>query len=284
MRHLPMAFIAAVAVVATVLAPTDAGGFVSHKDFDPQNFSGNSTTIDNQWIPLVPGTQFTLAGQVKGPDGTTPHRVVFTVTDLAKVINGVRTLVLWDRDYSAGQLVEEELAFHAQDNAGNVWNLGEYPEEHEDGTFIGAPNTWIAGVAEAQAGILMQADPQPGTPEYLQGYAPDIEFEDRAKVSKTGQRACVPVGCYENVLVIDEWNPREQPQDGHQLKYYAPSVGNVRVRAVGGEEQETLSLVKIRQLDAAAMAGVRRAALRLDRRAYKVARQKYQNTPPAEPL
>ena len=42
-----------------------------------------------------------------------------TVTDLSKVIDGVRTLVIWERDYTAGQLSEPELAFFAQDNAGN---------------------------------------------------------------------------------------------------------------------------------------------------------------------
>jgi len=55
------------------------------------------------------------------------HRVVFTVTNLTKVIDGVRNLVLWDRDYSANRLVEAALAFFAQDNDGHVWHWGQYP-------------------------------------------------------------------------------------------------------------------------------------------------------------
>ena len=44
------------------------------------------------------------------------------------------------------------------------------------------------------------------------------------------QKTCVPVGCYENVMIIDERSPLE-PESGHQLKYYAPGVGTVRVGA-----------------------------------------------------
>ena len=40
------------------------------------------------------------------------------------------------------------------------------------------------------------------------------------------QKTCVPVGCYENVMIIDERSPLE-PESGHQLKYYAPGVGTV---------------------------------------------------------
>ena len=43
------------------------------------------------------------------------------------MINGVNAVVVWDRDFQNGELVEEELAFMAQDDAGNVWSLGEYP-------------------------------------------------------------------------------------------------------------------------------------------------------------
>ena len=113
--------------------------------FDPINFS-NSTQIDNQWYPLIPGTQFIYEGSAVRGSGLRPHRVVFTVTDLTKVINGVRTVVMWDRDFNNGKLVEAELAFHAQDNAGNVLESGEYPEEYERGKFVGAASTWIAGV------------------------------------------------------------------------------------------------------------------------------------------
>jgi hypothetical protein len=208
--------------------------------------------------------------------------VVFTVTDLTKVVDGVRSLVMFDRDFNAGALVEAELAFHAQDDSGNVWNMGEYPEEYEGGKFSGAPDTWLTGTQGAKAGLLMRAAPRTGTSSYSQGVAPAIEFSDKAKVSRTGAKTCVPAGCYDGVLVTDEWNPSEP--DAHQLKFYAPGVGSVRVEFSGGKEkeQEVLVLSKVTHLDAAAMDQVRAQSLKLDKRAYTAAKAVYGRTQPAQ--
>jgi hypothetical protein len=206
--------------------------------------------------------------------------VLFTVTDLTKVVDGVRTVVIWDRDVNAGRLTEGELAFMAQDDDGTVWNFGEYPEEYRRGRFAGAPDTWLAGIAGARAGIGMPADPRPGTASYLQGWAPGIDFADRAKVAAIGRRACVPARCYRHVLVIDEWNPEEP--GARQSKLYAPGVGNVRVGAAGGDEREVLVLSAVRRLGPVRMAKVRAAALALERRAYRVHPKLYGPTPPAQ--
>ena len=146
MRREAVATACAACVLAVAGAPAAATA-----GLDPAGFS-DPTTIDNAWFPLAPGTQFTLAGSANRGEGQRSHRVVFTVTDLTKVIDGVRALVLWDRDYNGGRLEEGELTFHAQDDAGTVWNLGEYPEEYEHGRLKGAPDTWIAGLSRARAG------------------------------------------------------------------------------------------------------------------------------------
>ncbi|HEV8164731.1 MAG TPA: hypothetical protein VGR74_09845, partial [Actinomycetota bacterium] len=172
---------------------------VTAKDYDPAAFPAQPR-VDNRWFPLAPGTQLVYAGTIIAEGERVQHRVVFTVTDLTKVVDGVRSMVMFDRDYNAGVMAEAELAFHAQDKAGNVWNMGEYPEEHENGQFSGAPSAWLAGQANAQAGLLMRADPQPGTEPYLQGYAPDVEFLDGATVSKLGEHVCPPASCYDGVL------------------------------------------------------------------------------------
>ena len=243
----------------------------------PSNFS-DPTHIDNRWFPLVPGMQFILDGVANRGGGPLPHRVVLTVTDLTKEISGVRTVVLWDRDYNAGELQEAELAFHAQDNEGNVWNLGEYPEEYERGEFVGAPNTWIAALAGAEAGILVTGTPEVGV-HRLQGWAPDINFLDCGMVFTTGVTTCVPFNCYENVLVIDEWSPFDHGNP-HQRKYYAPGVGNVQIGAVNDPEGETLVLVNVLHLSPQVLAEARVEALKLESRAYRVS-EVYSLTPPA---
>ena len=247
------------------------------EDFDRNNFD-RSTNIDNEWLPLKPGTQFVYEGFTLKGGRRVPHRIVFTVTDLTKVIDGVRTVVCTDSDYSAGKLEEAELIFFAQDKDGNVWHLGQYRENHEDGEFAGG-RAWLAGALEgARAGIMMKAKPRLGTPSYSQGYAPPpFNWTDRAKVYQMGQKTCVPFKCYEDVLVIAESSKEER--NAQQLKYYARGVGNIRVGWRGKDErkQETLQLVKVVHLGPEALAKVRAEALELEKRA-----SVYGRTPPAE--
>ena len=253
----------------------------SEQVFDRAQFD-DPTHIDNKWLPLRPGTQFVYEGSaIVDEEGRQTRRVVTTVTDLSKVIDGVRTLVIFETDYTAGELSEPELAFFAQDNAGNVWLVGEYPEEYQNGKFDKAP-AWISGQKGARAGITMLAEPQLGTPDYAQGYAPPpVDFTDRARVYKTHQTTCTPVECYENALVTEEFNPDEP--GAFQLKYYASGVGNVRVgwRGAKEEEKETLELVELNHLSPEAVAKVRKEALAMDGRAYERS-EAYQETPPAQ--
>ncbi len=282
MRHARACLVAAATTVVLV-CPRPAGAFVSDESFDRNKFT-DPTNVNNQWLPLTPGLETVLDGTVTDADGSTPHQVVVTVSDVTKMIDGVRVLVVLERDYGDGALEEEELSFVAQDGDGTVWNMGEYPEEYENGKFAGAPSTWIPGNEEARPGIHMQATPEVGTPSYLQGYAPKIEFEDRGQVSQANQEVCVKTGCYNDVIVVDEWNPAEQPQDGHQFKYHAPGVGVVQVRGEGGEEQENLELISHRTLNSDEMGTIRARVLELDKRAYKHAKSAYGNTAPAEPM
>jgi hypothetical protein len=247
-------------------------------DYDRNKFA-RSTTIDNRWTPFTPGMQFVTEGGATVDGERIRRRVVFTVTDLTKVIDGVRSVVVWDRDYNNDVLVEAELAYFAQDDDGNVWQMGQYPEEYEDGKLVGTP-AWIAGLEGAKPGLLMRADPRTGTPDYSQGWGPAVEYADRGKVIKTGQKTCVTTGCYEDVLLIEEWD--EADPAAKQLKYYAPDVGNVRIGWSGqDEEKETMVLTRLSRLDADGLAQAREEATKLEQNAYKVLKDLYGKTQPA---
>jgi hypothetical protein len=253
-------------------------GEVTADDFDPSLFDDSSITIDNEWFPLKPGTRWVWTGSTQEDEGRVPHRIVFTITDLTKEINGVRTVVGWDRDFSDGELVETELIFLAQDKQGNIWHLGQYSETFEEGEFVGG-SAWLAGFEGAKAGIWVKADPQLGKPAYSMGFAPPPYFwDDFARTFKMGQRVCVPAGCYEDVLVTDEFEP-DKPR-AFQLKFYARGVGNIRTGWRGEDaDREVLELIRVVQLSPAALAKARTEALKLETRAYT-----YSQAPPAEPL
>jgi hypothetical protein len=244
--------------------------------FDPSNFA-NSPKIDNQWNPLTPGMQSVMAGEADGGSGLLPHRVVSTITDLTKVVNGVTAVVILETDTNQSAPVKSKLAFQAQDNAGNLWSLGEFPAEFDDkGNFERAPNTWISGLSDAEPGNLMLGNPQLGMPDYLLGWSPDIDFLGCAKVYKMQQKTCVPVGCYDNVLITEEWSPLQPESDRHR-KYYAPGVGNVRVGAVG--EDEALVSAEVSQLSPEDLAKVRQEALDVEKTAYQVSAVYRQTSP-----
>ena len=195
----------------------------------------------------------------------------------------VRSVVSWDLDYSDNELVEAELAFFAQDKDGNVWRMGEYPEEYEEGKFVKAP-TWIHGLKEARAGIMMQTKPQPGTPSYSQGWGPAVDWTDRGQVDQVNQKTCVPMDCYEDVLVIAETSSSEP--DAKQLKYYVAGVGNIRVgwKGSGEKTKEILELVKLEKLSSEAQALVRSETLKLEKHAYEISKDVYGLTEAAKQM
>ena len=282
-------FMAILAAAACLLQSPDIGRAQQSKDaperlepLDLRKF-GNAPDITNKWTPMKPGMRWVYEGTTIEDDGKViPHRIEVTITDLVKTISGVRTLVSYDLDYSDHELVEAELAFYAQDNDGNVWRFGEYPEEYEDGELINAP-AWIHGFEGARAGIMMWAEPRLGTPSYSQGWGPAVGWRDRAMTYQMGQRVIVPAGSYDDVLVVKESARGEE--DAEQLKYYAPNVGNVRVGWTGSAKKtkEVLELVKVEILDARTLAEIRVNALKLEESAYKHSKAAYAGTEPATP-
>ena len=246
--------------------------------FDDDDFP-RQPRITNRFLPLIPGTKTTLEGNVEG----VPHRVEFVVTDLVKRMAGVRTLVIWDTDTSEDEVVESELSFFAQDDDGNVWNLGEYPEEFEGGEFVGAPSTWITGQDGAKAGIHMPARRGVSSRLYVQGFAPEIDFLDCARIVDRFERTCVPAGCFDDVTITHETNALV-PEDGIQSKYHAPRVGIIQIGSVEPATGETLALTAREKLDENEMREVREEALKLDRRGYQFGGDAYQATGRARQL
>jgi uncharacterized membrane protein YkoI len=265
-----------------LLAPDPAAAAAGDfEPFDAAAFDASSSLVDNPWFPLVPGARSTFQGTSVDDEGKQEdHTVVFTVTDLTKVIDGVRTVVIWEQDIVDGDLEESELAFFAQARDGSVWYFGEYPEEYDEGEIVATPG-WIHGVKDGRAGILMPAEPRAGTPSFAQGWAPSVPWTDRAQVHQVGQETTVPFGSYTDVLVMDEFS-QEEP-GAYQLKYYARGAGLVRVGYRGAvTDKEVLELVKREQLDADALAAVRATALEMEARGFEKSPEVYAQTQPLQ--
>jgi hypothetical protein len=213
----------------------------------------------NPWQPLTPGLQSVARGFVNAGNRRLPHTRVYTVTDVVKVIHGVRSVAVLDQDIDGGQIVEEAIDYLSIDARGTVWYRGSYTEGYQGGHFVSALDGWLDGRQGAKAGIFMPAHPRVGTPDYFQQQVPGQEATS-AQVVKTRQTKCVPFRCFKNVVVILE--------GGEEYKYYAPGVGGIRTepRSTSGPD-ETEDLINVRQLGGRGLAEVSAEVLKLDRHA-----------------
>lgn len=225
----------ALAIVFTIAPAVSAKSSTKKPPLDPANFVKK---IDNPYFPLKPGTTFIYQGETEG----TPTRDVMTVTRKTREILGISTVVVHDRVFEDGVLVEDTFDWYAQDKKGNVWYFGEDTKElDENGNVISTEGSWEAGVDGAEPGIIMEAHPKKGE-KYQQEFAADVA-EDMAQVIGYKDSLCVRFGCFKHVLVTKEWTPLEPGVV--EDKYYAKGVGFIySIMVKGGDEQ--LELVRIR--------------------------------------
>jgi hypothetical protein len=246
--------------------------------FDRANF-GRPATGASPWLPLKPGTQWVREGTTLVGHRKVPHQVTTTVTDVYRVIDGVRTVAVFDYDLDAGQVAQESLDYMAEDKGGNLWYLGGYTEEYEGGRFIAAVDAWLSGVKGAKRGLVVPAKATVGSAAYAVA-APDAEERDVAQVIKVGTRHCVPFKCFDNVLIVREG--KESAPD-NELKYYARDVGQIdNVPQSASRHKDIERLVNLTQLSPKALAEASAEALRLDRNAIKKARSTFGRFPPAK--
>ena len=218
--------------VPTFLTLSAQGATVT---FSKSNFH-NPLNIDNKYFPLKPGTTFIYKGAQEG----NPTRDTIAVTKEVKVIAGVTTRVTHDTLYVKGVLTEFTDDWYAQDDAGNVWYMGEFTTDltNKENPHEGS---WEAGVNGAKAGIIMETQPKVGD-TYQQEFAKGVA-EDKATVLSLNEKVCVPYGCFSNVLKTKDFSPLEPSIV--ENKFYAQNTGDIREVSVQGESDES-NLVQIK--------------------------------------
>ncbi len=203
--------------------------------FDAKNFP-HSTTINNRYFPLVPGTTFVY----EATQGAREHDE-FAVTHDTRKILGVDCVVIRDTASVGGQVIEDTLDYFAQDKDGNVWYMGEDTKQFKNGVQTGTVGSWLAGVNGAMPGFVMEGQPVVGD-AYLQENSPGVA-EDSAQVVDLNGSLTVPFGSFPtNVLVTNEWSPLEPKVT--EEKDYALDVGLLRATTIkgGGGESVLVSI------------------------------------------
>lgn len=200
---------------------------------DPTHFV---SVIDNQYYPLPVGRVLVYTG-VK--DGQTQTDTV-TVTDQTKVILGITATVISDVAKHGQTLLEKTFDWYAQDDQGNVWYLGEDTKAYLPNGKVDTTGSWEAGVNGAEAGIIMEANPQVPDAyrqEFLAG-----EAQDTAWIVDTVGSLTVPYGKVRKVLTTLEATQVEP--GAYDQKIYAPGIGIVSELALTGTP-EVAKLVSV---------------------------------------
>ncbi len=223
-------FVTLISALAMVLATASISA-AQGSNIDPSNFVKE---VNNKFFPLKPGTTFFYEGVKDG----IPARDETFVTNQTKKILGVKCTEVHDRAFENGILVEDTLDWYAQDISGNVWYFGEDAKELDPGgNVISTEGSWLAGVNDAQPGIVMEANPQVGD-RYHQEFSRGVA-EDMARVLSLEESACVTYGCFDHLLLTKE-TTRLDPGVVEQ-KYYAEGVGFILGLTVkGGDERSEL--------------------------------------------
>ena len=212
-------------VVLTVALGAPAGPAVGHdpaftSDFRLGRCQGFSSTGRNPYFVLEPGFRIVLEGEEEG----VVKRVVITVLDETKVVDGVETRVVRERETEDGELVEISRNYFAICNRDNsVLYFGEDVDIYEDGVVVSHDGSWLAGVNGARPGIIMPGTVLVGA-RYFQEVAPGVA-EDRAEISSVTAVVQTPAGTFEHCVRTRETTPLEP---GVSLKWYAPRIGLVR--------------------------------------------------------
>src|SRR5437868_9328931 len=222
----------ALAAGATVLASSAIAGqsLTLHATGTPPMPppSSFSTRVDNQWFPLLPGTQWVYTGMKDGKRS----RDFVVVTHKTRTIEGVPCVAVRDRLYLRGRLEERTTDWYSQDSHDNVWYFGENTAElNGHGHVKSTEGTWTAGVHGAKPGIHIPGHPRLGQSapqEFYKGHA-----EDHFRV--IGLFRTVVGGRQTNTLLTKEWTPLEPGVLDHKM--YVRGTGTVLEQSQKGANE-----------------------------------------------
>ena len=230
--------------------------------FSASNFV-DPRAASNKWFPLTPGTQIITQGTTLIGNRKVPYQVIKTVTDVIRVIDGVKTVLVYDFELGTGQVTQRSLDYVAQDKSGNLWIMGGATESWELGRFVNVSEVWMSGVDGGHAGILMPADPASSSAWVITRHPGEVSVASYV----TTEKLCVPFSCFANVLVT-----REGTTTGpnNELKYYALGLGQIRNQPrQDSRHDDTELLINATRLSPAGLAAASSDALQIDRRAAK---------------
>ena len=213
-RALILTIMLVAAAGAGLGSQTPDASFTSRFDVDKADLA---STGRNPYFILEPGYVLTLE------DASV--RLVITVLNETKVVDGVETRIVEERESEKGDLVEVSRNYFAISRRTNsVFYFGEDVDMYKAGKVVNHEGAWQSGVNGARFGLMM-----PGLPllkaRYFQELAPKVAM-DRAEIVSLSESLKTAAGAFTNVLKTEETTPLEL--GAKEAKYYAAGVGLIQ--------------------------------------------------------
>ncbi len=171
----------------------------------------------NDFFILEPGYQLTLESPTE--------KLVVTVLNETREVDGITTRVVEEREWKNGTLKEISINYFAIcEETKDIFYFGEEVDIYKDGKVDNHAGAWLAGKDSATAGLGMPAMPKVGM-KYYQEIAEGVAM-DRAEIIKLDESIDTPAGSFSNCLLTKEStavNPFER-----EFKTYVPGIGLVQ--------------------------------------------------------
>lgn len=148
-----------------------------------------------------------------------------TVLSETKMVDGVETRVVEDKEMKSGQIVELTRDYYAIDRTTNdVYYFGEDVDVYRNGKIVGHEGAWLSGVKGARFGLMMPGSLKAGH-KFYQEQAPGVGM-DRAELVAVGETVTTPAGTFKDCVHVKETSALEKGMADH--KWYARGVGLVK--------------------------------------------------------
>jgi len=211
----------AAAIVLAAAAPRAQAGPTWQEDFGIDRCQ-LATNGRNDYFVLEPGHRLVLE------NGNT--RLQITVLDETKVVNGVSTRVVEEREWVQGQLSEVSRNYYAIcAQTKDVLHFGEDVQVYVDGKFVKTDGTWLAGVNGNRPGLVVAGSPKVRM-KYYQEIAPGVTM-NRGEVVSLRSTCKTAAGTFTRCMKVrgtSSLDPKKL-----EFKYYAPNIGLVRDEELG---------------------------------------------------
>jgi hypothetical protein len=171
----------------------------------------------NDFFVLETGFQLVLE--------SSKEKLIIIVMDETRVIDGITTRVVEEREWKNGQLREVSINFFAIDQeTKDVFYFGEEVDMYRNNQVVSHKGAWLAGKNKARAGLIMPANPQVDM-KYYQEVAPRVAM-DRAEVLSLDETLETPAGTFTNCLKTKEGTALNFFE--REYKTYAPGIGLIQ--------------------------------------------------------